>query len=277
MSGPGTPCGEYLRRFWHGIVLSKEVGELPLAIRLFGEDLVLFRDGGGQVGLLHRHCAHRGRVARIRAHRRAGHPLLLPRVAMGRGRHAPRSPRRAGRQPTLLEGPPGRLPGLRVQGHRLCLSRAGRRGAGVSRLRHVRDPGHRHGALHLLLSCNWLQVTENGIDPVHSMFLHTLVNGPQFADTWGSWATWSTTKARSRCIAPSHGEWNRTSGPGCRRTSCPTSPNPVRSTASTVAPAAISAQHFFPLVRPGGRHQYQGRRVGELRRSHRPDAVEYPG
>ncbi len=33
--------------------------------------------------------------------------------------------------------------------------------------------------------CNWLQVTENGIDPVHSMFLHTLVTGPQFAETWG--------------------------------------------------------------------------------------------
>ena len=58
--GPGTPCGEYLRRFWHGIALSREVGDLPLAVRLFGEDLVLFRDGGGRIGLLHRHCAHRG-------------------------------------------------------------------------------------------------------------------------------------------------------------------------------------------------------------------------
>ena len=58
--GPGTPCGEYLRRFWHGIALSSELGDAPLPIRLFGEDLVLFRDGGGGVGLLHRHCAHRG-------------------------------------------------------------------------------------------------------------------------------------------------------------------------------------------------------------------------
>ena len=24
--GAGTPCGEYLRRFWHGIALSTELG-----------------------------------------------------------------------------------------------------------------------------------------------------------------------------------------------------------------------------------------------------------
>ncbi|MFT5172167.1 MAG: phenylpropionate dioxygenase-like ring-hydroxylating dioxygenase large terminal subunit [Gammaproteobacteria bacterium] len=28
--------------------------------RLLGEDLVAFRDGAGELGLLHRHCIHRG-------------------------------------------------------------------------------------------------------------------------------------------------------------------------------------------------------------------------
>ena len=58
--GPNTPCGEYLRQYWHGIALSKELGELPLEIRILGEDLVLFRTGEKQVGLVHLHCAHRG-------------------------------------------------------------------------------------------------------------------------------------------------------------------------------------------------------------------------
>ena len=40
--------------------MSDELGELPLAVRLLGEDLVLYRDGSGNLGLLHRHCAHRG-------------------------------------------------------------------------------------------------------------------------------------------------------------------------------------------------------------------------
>ena len=58
--GPGTPCGEYMRRFWWPVCLSELVTELPLAIRILGEDLVAFRDKSNRVGVLHRHCSHRG-------------------------------------------------------------------------------------------------------------------------------------------------------------------------------------------------------------------------
>ena len=58
--GPGTPCGEYMRRYWQPVAMSEELGDLPLLVRILDETLVLFRDGSGQVGLLHRHCAHRG-------------------------------------------------------------------------------------------------------------------------------------------------------------------------------------------------------------------------
>ena len=57
--GPGTPCGEYLRRFWHPVALSCELAEMPVAIRILGEDLVAFRDGENRVGLVHRRCPHR--------------------------------------------------------------------------------------------------------------------------------------------------------------------------------------------------------------------------
>ena len=53
--GPGTPCGEYLRRFWQPIVLSGELGELPRRLRILGEDLVAFRDKSGAIGLLELH------------------------------------------------------------------------------------------------------------------------------------------------------------------------------------------------------------------------------
>ena len=58
--GPGTPCGEYMRRYWQPFLLSSELSELPVAVKLLGEDLVVFRDGSGRLGLLHKHCAHRG-------------------------------------------------------------------------------------------------------------------------------------------------------------------------------------------------------------------------
>jgi phthalate 4,5-dioxygenase len=60
--GPGTPGGQMLRRYWTPAALSVEVppGGAPLPVRLLGEDLVLFRDESGHVGLLGIHCAHRG-------------------------------------------------------------------------------------------------------------------------------------------------------------------------------------------------------------------------
>ena len=58
--GRGTPCGEYLRRFWQPICPEDELGDVPRAIRILGEDLVVFRDGSGRIGLLERRCTHRG-------------------------------------------------------------------------------------------------------------------------------------------------------------------------------------------------------------------------
>ena len=54
-TGAGTPCGELMRRYWQPVALAGELGEVPLAIDILGEELVGFRDGGGRVGVLHRH------------------------------------------------------------------------------------------------------------------------------------------------------------------------------------------------------------------------------
>src|ERR1700722_19350646 len=51
-TGPGTPGGEYLRRYWHPIMLQSELQELPIALRILAEDLVIFRDHSGDIGLL---------------------------------------------------------------------------------------------------------------------------------------------------------------------------------------------------------------------------------
>jgi 5,5'-dehydrodivanillate O-demethylase len=60
--GPGTPAGELLRRYWYPIAYYKDLTEERPThyVRLLGEDLVLFRDKSGHVGLLADHCAHRG-------------------------------------------------------------------------------------------------------------------------------------------------------------------------------------------------------------------------
>ena len=58
--GPGTPCGEMMRRYWHPIGFSSELQGRPIRRRLLGEDLVVFRDDQGRVGLLALRCMHRG-------------------------------------------------------------------------------------------------------------------------------------------------------------------------------------------------------------------------
>src|SRR5438128_821989 len=60
--GPGTPMGELLRRYWHPVAVARELtDEQPTRfVRILGEDLVLFKDKSGNVGLIQDHCAHRG-------------------------------------------------------------------------------------------------------------------------------------------------------------------------------------------------------------------------
>ena len=58
-TGPGTKGGEMLRRYWHPVCLSESLKDIPIAVRMLSEDLVVFRDGKGRPGLLGRHCPHR--------------------------------------------------------------------------------------------------------------------------------------------------------------------------------------------------------------------------
>lgn len=58
--GAGTPMGELLRRYWQPIGAASELEKNPVkAVRLMGEDLVLYRDLSGTYGLIDRRCRHR--------------------------------------------------------------------------------------------------------------------------------------------------------------------------------------------------------------------------
>ena len=54
-----TPCGEYLRRYWHPVALTSEVSTTPLQIKILGEDLVIFKTTKNKIGLVHKNCPHR--------------------------------------------------------------------------------------------------------------------------------------------------------------------------------------------------------------------------
>src|SRR2546429_2065324 len=62
-TGPGTPMGALLRRYWVPALLAAELPDpdsAPVRVPLLGERLVAFRDSAGRVGLLEESCPHRG-------------------------------------------------------------------------------------------------------------------------------------------------------------------------------------------------------------------------
>src|ERR1700688_1323531 len=57
-----APMGQLMRRHWIPACLSEEVAEpdgTPFKVRLLGEDLVIFRDSDGRLGVLDEYCPHR--------------------------------------------------------------------------------------------------------------------------------------------------------------------------------------------------------------------------
>ena len=61
-TGPGTPAGDYFRRYWLPAMLASELPSPdcpPVRVKLLGEDLVAFRDTQGRVGLIDEFCPHR--------------------------------------------------------------------------------------------------------------------------------------------------------------------------------------------------------------------------
>jgi nitrite reductase/ring-hydroxylating ferredoxin subunit len=180
--GRGTPGGEYLRRFWHPIALAEELTDVPLALRVLGEDLVLFRDRSGRLGLLHRQCSHRGASLEygiVSAHgiRCCYHGWLYD--VDGTILETPAEPEtsrvrfnlRPGAYPTCEQaglifaylGPPEDTPELPV----------------YDSWTHPTD--NELVPFKLAYACNWLQYHENTADPMHIPFLHGRVSGVQFA------------------------------------------------------------------------------------------------
>ena len=81
-----APMGQIMRRHWIAACLSEEVVSdgAPVKTRLLGEDLVVFRDSKGRVGVLGEFCAHRRASIAVRPQRRMRTALPLSRLEVRR-------------------------------------------------------------------------------------------------------------------------------------------------------------------------------------------------
>jgi 5,5'-dehydrodivanillate O-demethylase len=58
--GPGTPCGELMRRYWHPVLPEAKLRANPVQkVKILCEELVCYRDRSGTLGLVGPRCPHR--------------------------------------------------------------------------------------------------------------------------------------------------------------------------------------------------------------------------
>lgn len=178
--------GEYLRRFWQPVAMTSELGERPLVVRMFGEDLVLFRSTDGQYGLLDLHCSHRGTslefgIPSVGGIRCCYHGWMF--AVDGEILDTPGDPPDSTLRHRLCHG------AYRVHEYKgLIFGYFGP--PELTPAFPVYDsfdvPGDRLVPYSIHYPCNWLQVHENVMDPVHTVFLHHRTSFAQFqADVWG--------------------------------------------------------------------------------------------
>ena len=177
---PGSPMGDLLRRYWQPIAGESEFdGKAIKPVRLFGENLVLYKDRSGNFGLVDRHCAHRRADLSYgwiedKGIRCSYHGWLF------------------GADGRCLEQPYDDIanPGTRLKERCSVKAYPVRPLAGLLWAYMGADPAPElpvwepftwtNGFVEVVgcdIPCNWLQCQENSIDPVHFEWMH---------DTWPS-------------------------------------------------------------------------------------------
>jgi phenylpropionate dioxygenase-like ring-hydroxylating dioxygenase large terminal subunit len=185
--GPGTPCGEYLRRFWQPVAFARDLAETPLRVKIMGEDLVAFRDRGGRIGLLHLHCAHRGTSLEFgipveRGLRCCYHGWVYD--VDGRCLESPGQPDGSRLHERVWQGA---YPTLEFAGLVFAYLGPPAQRPAFPRFDSYEVPGFTlMPAAKFPLPCNWLQVKDNSMDPIHTAFLHALSSGYQFTEAFGA-------------------------------------------------------------------------------------------
>lgn len=168
--GPGTRMGSLLRRYWQPVAATEELGNRRTKrVRILGENLVLFRSENGQLGLVDELCPHR-RVS------------LFYGIPVENGIKCP-------------------YHGWAFDGGGRCIEQPNEGGPRIGKVETSAYPVQEMGGLiwaylgpqpvPLLprfdgfvaegavrtistaeIPCNWLQIMENSVDPVHVETLH---------------------------------------------------------------------------------------------------------
>src|SRR5829696_3085732 len=173
--GPGTPMGNLLRRYWHAVAATAELDKEPvLAVKLLGENLALYKSPNGDLGLMAERCPHRG-------------ASMVYGIPEDDGLRCPYHGWKFSEEGVCLEQPAEpenstfkhrvRIPAYPVQEMGgLIWAYLGPAPAPILPKfdLFVRDDIKRSIGI-TVLPCNWVQMMENSLDPVHLEYLHGML------------------------------------------------------------------------------------------------------
>ncbi|MEP6702174.1 MAG: Rieske 2Fe-2S domain-containing protein [Betaproteobacteria bacterium] len=197
-----APMGKMMRRYWIPALMSEEVPDAdgtPVRVRLFGEDLVAFRDTEGRVGLLGEFCPHRGASLVFGRNEECGLRCLYHGWKMDhegtvlemaseppesrlaeKVKHKSYPTREAGGFVWTYMGPADRIPEFEPPAF-------------------APDETASVAIVKVLVPCNWAQILEGAIDSAHSSSLHSTDMPPARVERalsqGGVWPRPSTDKA----------------------------------------------------------------------------------
>ncbi len=181
--GPGTPMGELMRRYWHPIAAAAELNEKPTKpIRILGEDLVLYKDNSGTLGLIDRFCPHRRvdlsyGIPETNGLRCMYHGWMINETGQCIEQPFEETVRPDGRFKEKVKVPA--YPVQQLGG--LIFAYLGPQPAPLLPNYDIlaQQQNVLREAFVAELPCNWLQCMENSVDPVHLEWLHGV---------YGAWA-----------------------------------------------------------------------------------------
>lgn len=184
--GPEAPAGKLLRRYWQPVALVDELeGKRPVkAVKLMGQDFVLFRDEHGKLGMLDRDCPHRG--ADLAVGRLEGGGLRCPFHgwlfdATGTCLETPAEPEGSKLCTRIRQAA---YPVVEKSGIIFTYIGEGEPPAFPEFDCFVAPDTHTF-AFKGLIECNWLQALEVGIDPAHASYLHRFFEDEDTSESYG--------------------------------------------------------------------------------------------
>ena len=178
-TSPGTPMGDLMRRYWHPIAAETQFDGIETkAVRLMGEDLVLYKDLGGNYGLIDRKCAHRRADLSYGFVEKEGIRCNYHGWLFGADGRCIEQPFEETANPNSAQKDRIRIKNYRVQAHAgLLWAYMGPEPAPL--VPNWEPFTWKNGFVQIVISevpCNWFQCQENSIDPVHFEWMH---------DNWG--------------------------------------------------------------------------------------------